>query len=227
MQESNMENKVMCPDDQTELEAKVEQALWATLLHADGAHCSWQGNEPLTEDALTVAEDPTAKAPYIWNPAAPESEAFFTELEQEFSLDGWKVDEVASRSSVFFAQVNQLWSTTTLQETLMQRFATRVPQQLLTAIATRAQQVLSTSASLAEQLVQCVQDALPNLAEDDLYVLARPLAYAMRGNDAPIEATLERVRSIEWDALSDVEQARLSLAIARYALVELDATSDG
>jgi hypothetical protein len=70
--------------------------------------------------------------------------------------------------------------------------------------------------------VQCVQDALPNLAEDDLYVLARPLAYAMRGNDAPIESTLERVRSIEWDALSDVEQARLSLAIARFALAELE-----
>lgn len=217
-----MGSKVMCSDDHAELEAKVEQALWATLLHAEGAHCSWNGDEALTEDAFTVAEEPTATAPYVWNPAAPESEAFFTALERNFSLDSWNADELTTRSNAFFAQVNQLWSATSLQETLMQRFATRVPQQFLTAIATRAQQVLSSSASLADQLVQCVQDVLPNLAEDDLYVLARPLAYAMRGNDTPIESTLERVRSIEWTALSEVEQARLSLAIARYALAELD-----
>lgn len=221
-----MENKIMCSDNQANSEANVEQALWAALLHAEGVSASWTGDEPLTEDRFTVAEDPNAKIPYVWNPATPESEPFFTVLEQEFSLDDWKVDEVATRSSVFFAQVNQLWSKATLQESLLQRFATRVPQQLLTAIATRAQQVLSNSVSLADQLVQCVQEALPNLAEDDLYVLARPLAHAMRGNDLPIESTLERVRSIEWDALSDVEQARLSLAIARYAIAQLEAKSD-
>jgi hypothetical protein len=48
----------------------------------------------------------------------------------------------------------------------------------------------------------------------------------MRGSDSPIESTLERVRSVEWDALSDVEQARLSLAIARYALAELETQSE-
>ncbi|MBW4690838.1 MAG: hypothetical protein KME27_03635 [Lyngbya sp. HA4199-MV5] len=216
-----MVSKVMCSDDHAELEAKVEQALWATLLHADGVHCSWKGDEPLAEDAFTADEEPTARAPYVWNPAVPESEAFFTALEQDSSLDGWDADAINIRSNAFFAQVNQLWSATSLQETLIQRFATRVPQQFLTAIATRAQNVLSSSASLADQLVQCVQDVLPNLADDDLYVLARPLAYAMRGNDAPIESTLERVRSVEWDALSEVEQARLSLAIARYAIAEL------
>ena len=221
-----MESKVMCSDDQANSEATVEQALWSALLHAEGVGTSWAGEEPLTEDTFTVAEDPTAKISYVWNPAAPESEPFFTALEQEFSLDDWKVNEIATRSSAFFAQVNQLWSTATLQESLMQRFASRVPQQLLNAIATRAQQVLSGSASLADQLVQCVQEALPNLAEDDLYVLARPLAHAMRGNDSPIEATFERVRSTEWDALSDFDQARVSLAIARYAIAELEIKRD-
>ncbi|MBW4578521.1 MAG: hypothetical protein KME42_02985 [Tildeniella nuda ZEHNDER 1965/U140] len=221
-----MENKVMCSDNQANSEANVEQALWAALLHAEGVSSSWTGDAPLTEDKFMVAEDPNAKIPYVWNPATPESEPFFTALEQALPLDDWKVDEVATRSNVFFAQVNQLWSTASLQESLMQRFATRVPQQLLTAIATRAQHVLSSSISLADQLVQCVQEALPNLAEDDLYVLARPLAHAMRGNDTPIEATLNRVRSVEWDALSEVEQARLSLAIARYALAELEAKSE-
>lgn len=221
-----MERKVMCSDDQEALESEIEQALWATLLHADGAHCAWNGDEPLTEDAFTVSEEPIAKAPYVWNPAAPESDTFFTALEQDFSLDGWSADEITTRSSAFFAQVNQLWAATSLQDTLMQRFATRIPQPFLATIATRAQQALSSSVSLADQLVQCVQDVLPNLADDDLYVLARPLAYAMRGNDAPIESTLERVRSVEWDALSEVEQARLSLAIARYAIAELETKSE-
>lgn len=221
-----MEGKLMCSDEQANSEAKVEQALWAALLQADGVSASWTADKPLSDAKFTVAEDPNAKVSYVWNPAALESEPFFTALEQDFSLDDWEADEISTRSGAFFTQINQLWSTATLQETLIQRFATRVPQQLLTAIATRAQQVLSSSVSLADQLVQCVQESLPNLAADDLYVLARPLAYAMRGNDAPIEATLERVRSIEWDALSDVEQARLSLAIARYALAELETRSE-
>jgi hypothetical protein len=221
-----MENKVMCSDHQANSEADIEQALWAALLHADGVACAWKGGEPLTDDQFTVAEDPQATIPYVWDPAAPEAEPFFTALEQALPLDDWNAAEVATRSDLFFAQVNQLWSTATLQETLIQCFATRVPQQLLTAIATRAQQVLSRSISIADQLVQCVQEALPHMAEDDLYVLARPLAYAMRGNDSPIESTLERVRSVEWDTLSDVEQARLSLAIARYALAELETKSE-
>ena len=218
-----MESKLMCSDNQANSEATVEEALWSALLHAEGATCSWTGEDALTEDSFTVADNAKATIPYVWNPAAPESEPFFTALEQDVSLDGWATDEVATRSSLFFAQVNQLWSTATLQETLIQRFASRVPQQFLTSIANRAQQVLSSSVSLADQLVQCVQEALPNLAEDDLYVLARPLAHAMRGNDSSVESTLDRVRSIEWEALSEVEQARLSLAIARYALSELEA----
>lgn len=222
-----MESKVMCSDDQANSEAKVEQALWAALLQAEGVACTWKDGEPLTEDQFTVAEDPQATIPYVWNPATPEAEPFFAALEQALPLDDWNADEVATRSDQFFAQINQLWSTATLQETLTQRFATRVPQQLLTAIATRAQQVLSSSVSLADQLVQCVQEALPHLAEDDLHVLARPLAYAMRGNESSIESTLERVRSVEWDALSDVEQARLSLAIARYAIAELETKREG
>ena len=221
-----MENKLMCSDDQANAEAKIEEALWAALLHAEGVDCSWTGSESLTEDSFAVAENANATVPYVWNPAAPESESFFATLEQQFSLDDWKVNEVATRSSVFFAHVNQLWSAATLQDTLVQRFANRVPQPLLRAIANRAQQVLSSSVSLADQLVQCVQDALPNLAEDDLYVLARPLAHAMRGNDDAVESTLDRVRSIEWDALSEVEQARLSLAIARFAIAELETRSE-
>jgi hypothetical protein len=95
---------------------------------------------------------------------------------------------------------------------------------LLGAIATQAHQVLSTSQSLADQLVQCVQNILPDLAEEDLYVLARPLAYTMRNGEShcAVDSTLEKIRTVAWEELSEVEQARLSLAVARCALLEIE-----
>ena len=109
---------------------------------------------------------------------------------------------------------------------MLQQFSTQVPQQLLDSILHRAQQVITTNLSLADQMVQCVQDCLPNWAEDDLYVLARPFAYAMRGADTEmLEAALRSVRCAAWTELSGIEQARLSLAIARYALSQMPANS--
>jgi hypothetical protein len=61
-------------------------------------------------------------------------------------------------------------------------------------------------------MVQCVQELLPEWGEDVLQVWARPLASAMRGSEAEI------ARPVEWDELSESERARLSLAVARYAL---------
>ena len=218
-----MEKKVMCSDN-LDSEAMVERELWDALLHAKGVHCSWTGNEPLTAELFTVDETPHAKTAYPWDPASPESEPFFTELEQDFSLDDWDAQEISTRSNAFFNQVNQLWSAVTVQEILNQRFASRIPENLLMAISNRAQQVLMSTATLADQLVNCVDSILPNLAQDDLYVLARPLAYAMRNGESrrAIDTTLEKVRPVAWEELSDIEQARLSLAIARCALVELE-----
>jgi hypothetical protein len=218
-----MEKKAMCSNNQ-ESEAKAERELWEALLCAEGASCSWTGSEPLTEEMFAVEENPNAKISYPWNPAEPEAEGFFTELEQGFSLDSWSANELTARSNNFFSQVDQLWSAATLQDKLAQRFAARMPQELLATIANRAQQVLSSSRSLADQLVQCVQELIPALAEEDLHVLARPLAYAMRNGEShrAIEATLEKVRPVTWEELSEIEQARLSLAIARSALTDLE-----
>jgi hypothetical protein len=218
-----MERKAMCSNQQNS-ESDIEQDLWSALLHAKGVSSTWDGSEAPTEGMFAVVEDPAATAPYAWNPLDPESEEFFTHLEQSFSLDDWSAEETATRSQAFFGKLNQLWSTTTLQESLVERFATRVPQQLLGAIVAQAQQALTTSQSLADQLVQCVSTILPNMAQDDLLVLTRPLAYAMRNGESrrAVDATLEKIRPVAWEELSDIEQARLSLAIARYALAELE-----
>lgn len=218
-----MENKAM-RSNQMKNEADVERDLWNALLNAEGVHCSWKPGDVPTEEMIAVEDIPAATISYPWNPATPEAEEFFTQAESAL-FDGWESEEITTRSTAFFAHLDHLWSATSIQATLVQRFAIRMPEAILTAIAHRAQQVVSASVSLSDQLVQCVQDLLPNLtelAEEDLYVLARPLAHAMRNADSPaIDSALASVRPVEWEALSETEKARLSLAVARYALAEL------
>lgn len=177
---------------------------------------------------------------YPWNPLAPESEAFFVELEQEFTLDDWSQAEIGARSQAFFSQLDQLWPEMVpdtivqrLQASLSERFACRVPSNWLDAIATKASELIdgtgypAPALSLMDRMVQCVQELLPHWAEDDLQVLARPLAYAMRGIEAEtVELALGAVRPLNWNELSEMERARLSLAIARIAIDELETTDE-
>lgn len=165
---------------------------------------------------------------YPWNPAEAEAEAYFAELEQEFTLDDWQEEELTSKSQGFFEQLHQSWNSPlsrtheTLMGLLSKRFAIQVPQSWIETIADQAKQIFQTNLPLANQLVQCVQPLLSNWAEEDLLVLARPWAYAMRGgSDTLGEGTSNIARSLEWTDLSQMEQVRLSLAIAHTALAQL------
>lgn len=217
-----MDKNEMTYSNNSNREAIVEQALWDALLQADEVHCSWDSEAPLTEDMISVDEVPNARISYPWNPAHPEAEAFFANAEQESVFDGWQPGEISAQAAAFFNQIDSLWSDASLAEKLAQRFA-KVPREFLATIAAQAQQAVSESRSLADQLVQCVQEVLPlrELVTEDLYVLARPLAYSMRDGNDPVDATLASVRDENWTTLSEVEQARLSLAAASYALEEL------
>lgn len=158
---------------------------------------------------------------YPWNPAAPEADSYFAELEQEVLKAGWTSEELMEQGLFFAAQLDQLWSTapTPARSDLFQRFAEQMPQQLFDRILDRARQVIAQHNTLADQMVACVQGCLPGWDDEDLYVLARPFAYAMRGSEPEaLESTLQSVRCTEWEALSSVEQARLTLAVARYAI---------
>ena len=99
-----------------------------------------------------------------------------------------------------------------------------MPAHLLQTLAASTQVVASDSGALINQLVTAAQSVLTGWDADDLNVMARPLAMAMRsGQEEILEVTLRSVRQTDWADLSEVEQARLSLAIARYALNELSA----
>lgn len=166
---------------------------------------------------------------YPWNPMSLESEAYFAQMEASgLNFQDWSESEVSTRSQQLFAHLDRLWESVSLvpvgvREALARQFANRVPVAVLEAIANKAQQVLSTPSSLADRLVECAQAAISELTVEDLQVLARPFAYAMRGSetDSVVEATLSKVRPVDWIELSELEQARMSLAIAHYALEQL------
>jgi hypothetical protein len=169
-----------------------------------------------------------SETPYPWNPADIGAEGYFAELEREVTAN-WEA-EIMAQGQVLAAHVHQLWSaiapieenSRSMLNELLDHFAVQMPEQLLETIVQRAQQLLSTNASLADKLVACVQDLLPGWGEDDLYVLARPLAYAMRGSDdsAP-QSALQSAEQAPWSELSAIDQAKLSLAIAHYTLSKL------
>jgi hypothetical protein len=157
---------------------------------------------------------------YPWNPAQLESESYLTALDQEFALsDSFSDSDIAQKSQVLFAQLEQVWLTTALQKSLREKFA-RVPQDFLARIAQSVQNATVKYQSLADQMVECVLDILPQWAEEDLQVLARPLAYAMREVDSE-GAELVMAARRPWAQLSEIEQARVSLAVARYAISQL------
>ena len=164
---------------------------------------------------------------YPWNPSAPETDAYFTDLEADWQALNLSVEEATAGWKTFSTQLEQLWSETStppsLQTVLTEKFSGRIPQSLLQEIAQRAQQVIAAGRPLADQLVHCVEDMMSNWDAADIQVMARPFALAMRdGQGEILNVTLSALESREWTELSDIEQLRLSLAIARYAIAQLD-----
>ncbi|HEY9816363.1 MAG TPA: hypothetical protein V6D20_11270 [Candidatus Obscuribacterales bacterium] len=176
----------------------------------------------------TPFEEDADASVYPWNPAAPESDAYFEHLEQDAIALGWS-DELDQRAESLGQVMEQLWASTanpsmaeTLQSRIHQALSVDVPQTIVDHIIQVAQRVAASGLALEEQLIQCVQDCLPTMANEDWQVLARPYAYAMRdSNSDSLEAALRTMRCAAWTELSGIEQARLSLAIARYSIAQM------
>ncbi|MEB3211750.1 MAG: hypothetical protein VKL39_10355 [Leptolyngbyaceae bacterium] len=201
---------------------------------SDRTHVPFSSDaDEIRQDLLhLILED---EASYPWESSTPASAEFFNTLEQEW-VAHQTPEELASMQThehSFFAQLEQQWASPTIdtsvhsvQADLVQHFGDRVPSSLLSGIAQQAQALFATQQPMADQLVQCVQNLFSGVSADDLFVLARPYAYSMRGKQSDdLEVALRSVRYAAWTELSGVEQARLSLAIARYTLSKLS-TSD-
>ncbi len=180
-------------------------------------------------DLLQIILEPEAS--YPWNPAQPESEAFFTQLEHKFTFAELSLDDIEMRSQQLFSQLDRLWEITdpsVIEESsllkkllalLSEQFAPLVPQSWLNAIAQQAEILTDANhshLSLETKLVECVQELLPNWLTEDLQVLARPYAWAMRSSEPP------NLRAVDWTELSEIEQVRFTLAIAHFALSQVN-----
>lgn len=53
---------------------------------------------------------------YPWNTVDPESEIYFAEQEQNFTLEDWSETEIATRSQSFFTRLEETWSATTIKD---------------------------------------------------------------------------------------------------------------
>ena len=167
---------------------------------------------------------------YPWNPMTVEAEAYFSHIETTMEAETPElVDRVARGYESFYQHLDGLWENatpavsediSTLRSQLDEQFKSIVPEHILANIATKIAELKSSSASLAQQLIHCVQESLPEWDSEDLFVLARPFAYTMRGTEeeAALERVLQNAQTLDWETCSDVERARLTLAIARYGI---------
>lgn len=154
--------------------------------------------------------------PYPWLPA--EASDYFSEASTAGDALALSDEEAQLGWQAFSAQLDAFWGETSVQTALAQRFARRLSQDVIDQITAKAAQVVNSGRPLAEQLITCVRDTLTGWDEVDLQVMARPLAHAMRGQEEILDVTINSVRDIEWESLSPMEQARISLAAARWAI---------
>lgn len=192
-------------------------------------------------DLLATLLEPEDNS-YPWNPYDEDAAAYFNQVEEHFVMQDLLDEELGKRCEVFHNQLDALWKTvdtseqyncntnTTvtvkLQKSLQQKFSNSMPSNWINLIAQKAAEIFNEKQSMTEQLIKCVQAVLPSLEADDIMVLARPLAYATRSAEPnKVESTLANFnqdKNCEWTALSEIEQAKVGLAVAYHALNQLD-----
>jgi hypothetical protein len=176
----------------------------------------------MTAESDLLANLTNPHSPYPWEPLSPEAEAYFTAAVAELD-DPLVESSIAAGWQNFSAQLMAQWddlaTTSAVAQRLAAEFQERIPLNLLQAIATTATSVARNSQSFLEQMVVCANVVLPTWTGDDLAVLARPLAYSLRdGQGEILDLTLRATAQTDWETLSEVEKARLSLAISSVAL---------
>lgn len=206
---------------------------------------SSHSSNPVSESAMAAEHDLlasilTSEPVYPWQPLAPEADEYLAHLEAEFDAldDGELSGAIASGWQTLTTQMAaQLGEQASIPRVStgaiaavvdhLGQFQGRLPGGLLQSLATTATGMVRSGQPLIEQLVQCVNVALPGWNANDLAVLARPLAYSLRdGRSEILELNLRAIPPSPWETLSDLEQARLALAIASVALKSAQANCD-
>lgn len=158
--------------------------------------------------------------PYPWSPET--AEGYYEQLDTTSDIQAYLDSPAATqRSQEFFNEINQLYPPNPFQrvnQALVKQFGELVPLSWLEAIAQQGQNHFQDTTSQIDKLLNCVQPLLSNWLPDDLAVFARPVANTMRGK--------QTLPQKNWTELSEVEQARLTLLIAKVAIESYQNQSD-
>jgi hypothetical protein len=169
---------------------------------------------------------------YPWEPQSPDADAALDGLATEF--DGEDIDAaIAAGWQTFSQTLDAQWgtgntATARLVTQLTEQFGQRMPAQSLATLAAAATALRQSGQSTLDHLVACASQVLPHWDVADLGVLARPMAYSLRdGQGEVLELNLRSIPQTDWDSLSPIEQARLSLVVASVALKAVSEAEDG
>jgi len=149
---------------------------------------------------------------YPWEPEISKGYYEITAEESPF-FNYLESDEIEERVSSFFSQIHEMWPSNKIEmvrESLLKQFGKIAPSRLLEAIASNAENIVNQNLSELDQLIECVKPTLLNWGEEELQLFARPVAFAMRDS--------QQIPEKEWEQLTSVQQARLSMIIAKSAL---------
>ena len=173
--------------------------------------------------AHLVSTDPA----YPWDPTDPAAEVYWQGLDEP--LGGLVLeDAMAAGWSRLADQLAQRWSVNSVQGpdldplTLGAPWQDYLPTDLLQTLVATARDLVDRGASRLDQLVSCASAILPGWDQQDLAVLARPLAYSLRDGQSPAIEANPGVADQPWERRSPMDQARLSLAIAAQVLQALE-----
>ena len=195
-----------------------------------------QGSSDLSEMQAELLQSVLTEQSYPWSPAQT-ADGYEEDLEAAGQTLEISEEEAAAGWQGLSTQLDQIWAGSTANSTvsvlalLKQKFAARIPESVLATIGDRATQTQQTTYGLADGakpmvalMIDCVKGTVSAIGEADLQVIARPMAFAMRSSGAEelVEATAASVRTADWESLSALEQAKLSLAAARYAIAQLE-----
>jgi hypothetical protein len=173
-----------------------------------------------------VSTDPA----YPWDPTDPGAEVYWQRLDEPLAALAWDDTIDASLELGWSNLANPLaqrWQVSQPQVAgpdpmvLAGPWQDYLPADLLEILVATAKDLVQRGESRLEQLVSCVSAILPAWDQQDLAVLARPLAYSLRDGQGP-DLNTNQLSNQPWEQRSPVEQARLSLAIAAQVLQALE-----
>jgi hypothetical protein len=158
---------------------------------------------------------------YPWDLKELETEAYINQIENQFS-PSWTNNEIETKAEKFFVRFNQCWEENSFCPTynlLSEQFGKIIPHSLLQSLSSEVERVIGLNLNPLDRLIASVKSSLGAWVEVDLQVFARPLVYGMRGEKLPCEDLIEGLMSRKsWDQLSEIEKAKVTLAIAQYGL---------